>query len=114
MACSLSTLRTTDVGPTRAVGPSHLAIAPGTEAIRAWHSVMYAPAGRSLRRLKDVSDRGLEERSIRAPCYARLLILDEIGYLPRDRTMAHLFFLVVKNGYERAPTIFTSNKVYSE
>ncbi len=43
-----------------------------------------------------------------------LAIYDEIGYLPWDRTMAHLFFRIVENRYERASTIYTSNHPYSE
>lgn len=96
------------------VGKTHLAIALGIEAVRAGFSVTYASAGRALRKLKDSTERGMGDRSIQALCNARLLILDEIGYLPWDRTMAHLFFRVVEHRYERAPTIFTSNKVYSE
>ncbi len=96
------------------VGKTHLAIALGVEAARAGFSVTYASAGRALRKLKEASERGLGERALRTLNNPRLLILDEIGYLPWDRAMAHLFFRVVENRYERSSTIFTSNKVYSE
>ena len=96
------------------VGKTHLAIALGVEAAKAGFSVMYASAGRVLRKLREASDRGVGDRAIRALCNVRLLILDEIGYLPWDRASAHLFFRIVEHRYERSPTIFTSNKVYSE
>ncbi|MGI0067591.1 MAG: IS21-like element helper ATPase IstB [Thermoplasmata archaeon] len=96
------------------VGKTHLAIALGVEAARAGLSVTYASAGRALRKLKEATERGVGDRAIRTLCGSKLLILDEIGYLPWDRASAHLFFQVVANRYERAATIFTSNKVYSE
>ncbi len=96
------------------VGKTHLAIALGVEAAKAGFSVMYISAGRALQRLKEASERGVGDRAMRTLCNVRLLILDEIGYLPWDRASAHLFFRIVENRYERSPTIFTSNKVYSE
>ena len=44
----------------------------------------------------------------------RLLIVDEIGYLPFDTEGAHCFFRLVCRRYERLSTIFTSNKSYAE
>lgn len=44
----------------------------------------------------------------------KLLIIDEIGYLPMKREGAHLFFQLVSRRYEKSSTIFTSNKPYSE
>lgn len=96
------------------VGKTHLAIGLGVEAARAGLSVTYASVGAALRKLKEATERGVGERAIRTLCNPKLLILDEIGYLPWDRAMAHLFFRIVENRYERVSTIFTSNKVYSE
>jgi DNA replication protein DnaC len=101
------------LGPS-GVGKTHLAIGLGVEAARAGLSVTYAAAGRALTKLKQAEARGMGERALRSLCRSKLLILDEIGYLPWDRDAAHLFFQVVANRYERASTIFTSNKVYSE
>jgi DNA replication protein DnaC len=101
------------VGPA-GVGKTHLAIALGMEAAKAGFSVTFMSASRALGKLRQASDRGLLERALRNLCRSRLLILDEIGYLPWDRTMAHLFFRIIENRYERASTIFTSNKPYSE
>jgi len=41
-----------------------------------------------------------------------LLIVDEMGYLPFNKQEAHCFFQLVSRQYERASTIFTSNKSY--
>ena len=39
----------------------------------------------------------------------RLLIIDEIGYLPFGRVVANLFFQVVAKRYEKGAMILTSN-----
>jgi DNA replication protein DnaC len=42
----------------------------------------------------------------------RLLIIDEIGYLPMGREQANLFFQVVSKRYERGAMILTSNLTF--
>jgi len=44
----------------------------------------------------------------------KLLIIDEIGYLPMDIQGANLFFQLIARRYEKASTIFTSNKTFSQ
>ena len=46
--------------------------------------------------------------------YPKLLVLDEIGYLPMNRDEASLFFRLVTRRYEKASTILTSNKSYAD
>lgn len=43
----------------------------------------------------------------------RLLIIDEIGYLPIDRAGANLFFQLISRRYERGPMILTSNQSFA-
>ena len=52
-------------------------------------------------RLKEVL-----HRTVAAP---KLLIIDEIGYLPLGREQANLFFQVIARRYEKGATILTSN-----
>jgi hypothetical protein len=42
----------------------------------------------------------------------RLLLIDEIGYLPIDRVGANLFFQLISRRYERGPMILTSNQSF--
>ena len=42
----------------------------------------------------------------------KLLIIDEIGYLPLAREQANLFFQVVANRYEKGAMILTSNLTF--
>lgn len=44
----------------------------------------------------------------------RRLIIDEIGYLPMDIQGANLFFQLIGRRYEKASTVFTSNKTFSQ
>jgi DNA replication protein DnaC len=44
----------------------------------------------------------------------RLLIIDEIGYLPMSREQANLFFQVIARRYERGSVIVTSNLPFGQ
>jgi DNA replication protein DnaC len=50
----------------------------------------------------------------RAVLAYRLLIIDEIGYLPMTREQANLFFQVIAKRYERGATIVTSNLPFGQ
>lgn len=43
-----------------------------------------------------------------------LFIVDEVGYTPIDRNEYNLFFRFITNRYEKAITIITSNKAFSD
>ena len=42
----------------------------------------------------------------------RLLILDELGYLPIDKTGADLLFQIISQRYERGSLAITTNRVF--
>jgi DNA replication protein DnaC len=44
----------------------------------------------------------------------KLLIIDELGYLPLEPNAAHLFFQLVSRRYERGSLLITSNRSVSE
>lgn len=44
----------------------------------------------------------------------RLLIIDELGYLPFERRAAHLFFQLVNRRYEKGSLLVTTNQRVSE
>jgi DNA replication protein DnaC len=52
------------------------------------------------------------ERSLQQLTYPKILIIDEIGYLPLSQLEASLFFRLVVRRYERASLIVTSNKSF--
>ncbi|WP_026871747.1 IS21-like element helper ATPase IstB [Inquilinus limosus] len=96
------------------VGKTHLAIALGREAIRAGYSVLFVAATALVAALaKAHADGRLEER---LAFYAKpkLLIIDELGYLPFEPNAAHLFFQLVSRRYERGSLLITSNRSVGE
>jgi DNA replication protein DnaC len=52
------------------------------------------------------------DRTLQQLAYPRVLILDELGYLPLTREEASLFFRLLVRRYERASLIVTSNKSF--
>lgn len=96
------------------VGKSHLAVAIGIEAVQAGLSVYFTNAGILIERLKKANSEGLLEDKIRTLAKYKLLIIDEMGYLPFDNDGANFFFQLVSKRYEKTSTIFTSNKSYGE
>ena len=44
----------------------------------------------------------------------RVLIIDEIGYLPIDETKSNIFFQLINRRYEKNSTIITTNTPFSK
>jgi len=96
------------------VGKTHLAIALGREAITAGHSVLFMTAIALVASLaKGHAQERLEERLI-TYIKPKLLIIDELGYLPLEPDAAHLFFQLVSRRYERGAILITSNRSVGE
>ena len=96
------------------VGKTHLAVAIGRAAIVAGYGVLFTPATTLVAQLAKAHAEGrLEER---LPHYAKpkLLIIDELGYLPFEPDAAHLFFQLVSRRYERGAMLVTSNRAVGE
>ena len=96
------------------VGKTHLAIGLALEAIKAGYSAYYISTPLLVERLRNAEQRGKLDRTLKRLASYKLLIIDEIGYLPLERQESHLFFQLVSRRYEKASTIFTSNKSFSE
>jgi DNA replication protein DnaC len=96
------------------VGKTHLAIGIGMEVIKAGYMVYYQNSATLIEKLRRANHRGTLDRALKTLGKSKLLIIDEIGYLPMDKEGSHLFFQMVSKRYERSSTIFTSNKSYSE
>jgi len=102
------------LGPS-GVGKSHLAISLGHKAVAQGIKTRFIAAADlmlqlGIARKQERLDQYLK-RSILAP---RLLIIDEIGYLPFGREEANLFFNVIAKRYEQRSIIGTSNLPFSQ
>jgi len=94
------------------VGKTHLAIGLGVKAAEAGYSVRFLTLETMMTRLVKAKHENRLERALQQLAYPRLLIIDEIGYLPLSREEASLFFRLVVRRYERASLIITSNKSF--
>jgi DNA replication protein DnaC len=94
------------------VGKTHLAIGLGVKAVEAGHSVLFLTLESLMGRLVRARHENRLERILQQLAYPRVLILDELGYLPLTREEASLFFRLLVRRYERASLIVTSNKSF--
>lgn len=94
------------------VGKTHLAIALGIKAVEAGYSVLFLTLESLMTRLTKAVNENRLERSLQQLVYPKVLIIDEVGYLPLARLEASLFFRLVARRYERASLIITSNKSF--
>jgi len=94
------------------VGKTHLAIALGVKAVEAGYSVLFLTLESLMIRLVKAFNENRLERSLQQLVYPKVLIIDEIGYLPLSNLEASLFFRLVVRRYERASLIITSNKSF--
>lgn len=96
------------------VGKTHLAIALGREAVDRGYTVLFTSAAALMAGLtKAHADGRLEEKLLQLS-KPKLLIIDELGYLPLEPAAAHLFFQLVSRRYERASMLITSNRPVGE
>jgi DNA replication protein DnaC len=94
------------------VGKTHLAVALGVKAVEAGYSVLFLTLETLMTRLTKAQHENRLERSLKQLVYPKVLIIDEIGYLPLSQPEASLFFRLVVRRYERASLIVTSNKSF--
>jgi DNA replication protein DnaC len=89
-----------------------LAISLGVKAVEAGYSVLFLTLEALMTRLTKALNENRLERSLQQLTYPKMLIVDEIGYLPLSRLEASLFFRLVARRYERASLVITSNKSF--
>ena len=96
------------------VGKTHLGIALGREAILAGYSVQFTTAMALVAGLvKAQAEKRLDEK-LMGLAKPKLLIIDELGYLPLEPDAAHLFFQLVSRRYETGAMLITSNRSVAE
>lgn len=96
------------------VGKTHLAVALGREAIRLGYSVLFVQATALITTLARAHAEGRLEERLGFYAKPKLLIVDELGYLPFEPNAAHLFFQLVSRRYERGSLLVTSNRSVGE
>ena len=92
------------------VGKTHLAIALGRKAIECGHSVRFYTAANLLSLLEKALSEGNLQTKLNELNKVKLLIIDELGYLPFSPSASHLLFQLINRRYESKSTIITSNR----
>jgi len=96
------------------LGKTHLALAIAYAACQREIRTLYTTAADMINRLvASQADQSLE-RALRKYCSPRLLVIDELGYLPLDKQGRDLFFQVISKRAETGSVILTTNKPFRE
>jgi DNA replication protein DnaC len=102
------------LGPS-GVGKTHLAVALGYKATQSNIKTRFVSAADLMLQLTKAHRQGrLKEylrRSVQSP---RLLIIDEVGYLPFSRDEASHFFQAIAQRYEHGSVVITSNLPFAQ
>lgn len=96
------------------VGKTHLAISLGLEGLKKKYSTYYVNCHKLITQLAQAYKENQLEAKLKKLSSYRVLIIDEIGYLPIDKQGANLFFQLISRRYEKNTTIVTSNLSFSE
>jgi DNA replication protein DnaC len=96
------------------VGKTHLAIGLAIAAIRGGYSASFTTAQELGVELGKAAREGRLEERLRVYLRPKVLVVDEVGYLPLDRVGATIFFQLISARYERGSILLTSNKSYGD
>ena len=86
----------------------------GIEAIKAGLTPYFTTAHHLIQKLQNANKNGKLESRLRALCRHKVVIVDEIGYLPISEEEANLLFQFVTRRYERGSIIITSNRSFGD
>jgi DNA replication protein DnaC len=96
------------------IGKTHLASALGYAACLEGYPVLFATAIDVINTLSAAQDAGTMKQALKKFTKPSLLILDELGFLPIDKTGADLLFQVISLRYEQGPLVITSNRAFKD
>ena len=95
------------------VGKTHLAVSLALKACQAGISIYFTNMEDLIKKLRKDHEAGRPGKG-RGHYKSSMVIVDEVGYTPINREECNLFFRFVANRYEKASTIITSNKAFSD
>ena len=99
---------------TPSVGKTHLAVSLGIIAAQNRFSTYYINCHSLIEQLKKAHHENRLAERLKHFAKYKVLIIDEIGYLPLDVRGANLFFQLIAKRYEKNTTILTSNKPFAQ
>ncbi|MCA9524819.1 MAG: IS21-like element helper ATPase IstB [Myxococcales bacterium] len=96
------------------VGKTHLAIGLGRAVVQAGYSVLFVTATELVAALDRAQNEGRLADRVAHYAKPKLLVIDELGYLPFDKPAAHLLFQLVVRRYEKTATLITTNQMVTQ
>ncbi len=96
------------------VGKTHLAVALAIKAIEQGYGAYFIRAYDLMEDLRRAQEEHRLDRRMRVYLAPKVLIIDEFGIWPYDRTASTAFFTLVSARYERGSIVLTSNKGFGE
>lgn len=96
------------------VGKTHLATAIGIENAKNNHSTYFINCNDLVQSLKKAFLQNRLNDKLKTLAKYKLLIIDEVGYLPIDVESANMLFQLINKRYEKNSTIITTNKPFSK
>lgn len=96
------------------VGKTHLAVSLGIKAAKSRYSTYFISCNDLMMKLNRAQMENRLDAQLRHYLKYKVLIIDEIGYLPLDKQGANLFFQLIAKRYEKKSTIITTNKPFSK
>jgi DNA replication protein DnaC len=94
------------------LGKTHLGTALAYEACLAGHTVLFTTAIDIVNTLAAAQSANRLKTELKRYTHPSIVLIDELGYLPIDKTGADLLFQVFSQRYETGSTIVTTNQVY--
>jgi len=96
------------------LGKTHLATAIGYEACLKGYSVLFSTAVDAINNLTAAQSAGRLKQELNKYLKPDLIICDELGYLPIDKTGADLLFQIISHRYEQGSLIITTNRAFKD
>src|SRR5258708_27309040 len=94
------------------LGKSHLAAALAYEGCLAGHTVLFTTAIDIVNTFVAAQSANRLKAELKKYIIPNIVLVDELGYLPIDKTGADLLFQVFSQRYETGSTIVTTNQLY--
>jgi len=96
------------------LGKTHLAVALAAKACSKGYSVLFSPAVDIINTLSAAAAVNSLDRALKRYTLPKVIVIDELGYLPIDQQGANLLFQVISRRYETGSIILTGNRAFKD
>ena len=101
------------VGPS-GIGKTHIALALAYAACQKEIKTLWTTAADIVNTLAAAKSDHTVNRTIRHYTAPKLLVIDELGFLPMDKDGSDLFFQIISHRYEQGSVVLTTNRAFKD